>query len=164
MSVSSLLSTTIESSGISVTLRFSMDFSGLLGLCAKDAKGTAKKARTINATIFFIIHFPPIDNNAGSPSRVPYVKNAIGALKVVNSRYSFSCEINTNYSCSCNRSGEDRLDCYRGLKIVCQPLLRFSLRREWKQELYDGSRAPRASCGLYCYREAHSATRSSRLA
>jgi hypothetical protein len=47
----------IESSGISTTLRFSMDFSGLLGLCAKATKGTAKKARTINANTFFIIHF-----------------------------------------------------------------------------------------------------------
>jgi hypothetical protein len=46
-----------------------MDFSGVLGLCAKAAKGTAKKATTINTNIFSIIHFPPIDINVGSPSR-----------------------------------------------------------------------------------------------
>ena len=56
-SVYSFLSTTMEYSGIYVKLRFSMDFSGLLGLCAKDAKGTARKATTIKANIFFIIHF-----------------------------------------------------------------------------------------------------------
>jgi hypothetical protein len=44
-----------------------MDCSGVLGLCAKDAKGTAKKATTINGTIFFIIRFPPLDIVAGSP-------------------------------------------------------------------------------------------------
>src|SRR5262245_35495839 len=52
MSVSSLLSTTIESSAISAALRVSMDPQGLW---AKDAKGTAKKATTINGNIFFII-------------------------------------------------------------------------------------------------------------
>ena len=28
------------------------------------------------------------------------------------------------------RRGEDRINCYRGLKVVSQPLLRFSLPRE----------------------------------
>ena len=84
----------------------------------------------------------------------------MGGLYVINTLYSFSREINTNYPCGCINltvvSRDSRINCYRGPKVLSRPLLRFSLRREWKQELYDGSRAPRASCGLYCYREAHS--------
>src|SRR5262249_26459123 len=80
---------------------------------------------------FFHHTFSPFDNNAGSPSRVSCVKNAIGGLYVVNSLYAFSCEINTNYVCGCiciNLRGEDsRINCYQGLKVVSQPLLRFSL-------------------------------------
>src|SRR5215468_8470444 len=63
--VSSWLSTTIESWGISTAFRVSR----LIELWAKATKGTAKKARTINANILFIIYFPPIDKYAGSPSR-----------------------------------------------------------------------------------------------
>src|SRR5678815_4596567 len=62
MSVSSLLNTTIEPSG-TYAPRFSRDPQGLW---AKDAKGTAKKATTINGNIFFII-FPPFVNDAGNP-------------------------------------------------------------------------------------------------
>src|SRR5262245_7539061 len=106
-----------------------MDFSGLLGLWAKDTKGTAKKARTTNANTFFIIHFLLFDNNAGSRSRVSCVKNAIGGLYVVNSLYAFSCEINTNYVCGCiciDLRGEDsRINCSKGLKVVSQPLYVF---------------------------------------
>src|SRR5262245_44639033 len=63
--VSSWLSTTIESWGISTAFRVSR----LIVLWAQATKGTAKKARTINANILFIIYFPPIDKYAGSPSR-----------------------------------------------------------------------------------------------
>src|SRR5215467_137029 len=63
--VSSWLSTTIESGGISTAFRVSR----LIVLWAKATKGTAKKARTINANILFIIYFPPIDKYARSPSR-----------------------------------------------------------------------------------------------
>src|SRR5262249_3564238 len=66
--VSSWLSTTIESGGISTAFRVSR----LIELWAKATKGTAKKARTINANILFIIYFPPIDKYAGSPSRDPF--------------------------------------------------------------------------------------------
>src|SRR5215470_3758288 len=66
--VSSWLSTTIESGGISTAFRVSR----LIVLWAKATKGTAKKARTINANILFIIYFPPIDKYAGSPSRDPF--------------------------------------------------------------------------------------------
>src|SRR5262245_30567115 len=134
MSVSSWLSTTIESSGIATTFRFSMDFSGLLGLWAKDTKGTAKKARTTNANTFFIIHFLLLIITLEAPPGVSCVKNAIGGLYVVNSLYSFSCEINTNYVCGCIyinlRSEDSRINCSKGLKVVSQPLLRFSLPRE----------------------------------
>src|SRR5262245_11265060 len=78
MSVSSWLSTTIESSGIAATFRFSMDFSGLLGLWAKDTKGTAKKARATNANTFFIIHFLLLIITLEAPPGVSCVKNAIG--------------------------------------------------------------------------------------
>src|SRR5262249_5087511 len=70
--VSSWLSTTIELSGISTAFRVSR----LIELWAKATKGTAKKARTINANILFIIYFPPIDKYAGSPSRDPFYGNA----------------------------------------------------------------------------------------
>src|SRR5215468_3548308 len=63
MPVSSSLNTDIESLGISATLRVSR----LIELWAKATKGTAKKARTINAKIFFIIYFPPIHKYAGTP-------------------------------------------------------------------------------------------------
>src|SRR5262245_28322261 len=63
-----LLNTDIESSAISPALRVSR----LIELWAKATKGTAKKARTINANILFIIYFPPIDKYAGSPSRDPF--------------------------------------------------------------------------------------------
>src|SRR5215813_14632734 len=66
--VSSWLSTTIESGGISTAFRVSR----LIELWAKATKGTAKKARTINANILFIIYFPPIDKYVGSPSRDPF--------------------------------------------------------------------------------------------
>src|SRR5215831_4473097 len=66
--VSSWLSTTIESWGISTAFRVSR----LIELWAKATKGTAKKARTINANILFIIYFPPIDKYVGSPSRDPF--------------------------------------------------------------------------------------------
>jgi hypothetical protein len=122
-----------------------MDFSGRLGLCAKDAKGIAKKATTINPTIFFIIHFPPIDNNAGSPSRVPYVRNAIGGLYVVNSRYSFSCELTQITPAVVTGAAKDWINCYRGLKVVSQALLRFSFTPEPEKGLYDGSSGSVAS-------------------
>src|SRR5215813_13621986 len=70
--VSSWLSTTIESGGISTAFRVSR----LIELWAKATKGTAKKARTINANILFIIYFPPIDKYVGSPSRDPFYGNA----------------------------------------------------------------------------------------
>src|SRR5262245_41963684 len=66
--VSSVLSTTIESGGISTAFRVSR----LIELWAKATKGTAKKAMTRNANILFIIYFPPIDKYAGSPSRDPF--------------------------------------------------------------------------------------------
>src|SRR5262245_4713264 len=72
MPVSSWLSTTIESSATSAALRLSR----LIRLCAKATKGTAKKARTINAKILVIIYFPPIDKCAGSPSRDPFYGSA----------------------------------------------------------------------------------------
>src|SRR5262245_43011980 len=115
MPVSSVLSTTIESSGISAIFRFSMHFSGLLGLCAKDTKGTAKKARTINANIFFIIHFL-LWIITLKPLQCFLDEDAIGGPYVVNPLYAFSCEINTNYACGCSciyLSGEDsRINCY----------------------------------------------------
>src|SRR5215510_13364421 len=155
MSVSSWLSTTIESSGIAATFRFSMDFSGLPGLWAKATKGTAKKARTINANIFFIIHFLLSIINVKSPSRAACVKNVIGELYVVNSLYTLSREINTNYACGCitprfciNPGGDDsRINCYQGLKVVRRPLLRLPLPREVAEGLRDVSRNSHASCG-----------------
>src|SRR5262245_11365008 len=66
--VSSWLSTTIESGGISTAFRVSR----LIVLWAKATKGTAKKARTINANILFIIFFLLFDKYAGSPSRDPF--------------------------------------------------------------------------------------------
>src|SRR5262249_27571812 len=133
--VSSWLSTTIESSGIATTFRFSMDFSGLLGLWAKDTKGTAKKARTTNANTFFIIHFLLLIITLEAPPGVSCVKNAIGGLYVVNSLYSFSCEINTNYVCGCIcidlRGGDSRINCSKGLKVVSQPLYVFPYPERW---------------------------------
>src|SRR5215467_1306664 len=70
--VSSWLSTTIEPWGISTAFRVSR----LIELWAKATKGTAKKARTINANILFIIYFPPIDKYVGSPSRDPFYEIA----------------------------------------------------------------------------------------
>src|SRR5262249_26450178 len=122
-----------------------MDFSGLLGLWAKDTKGTAKKARATNANTLFIIHFLLLIITLEAPPGVSCVKNAIGELYVVNSLYSFSCEINTNYVCGCiciNLRGEgSRINCSKGLKVVSQPLLRFSLPRE----MHDGRSGSRAS-------------------
>ena len=62
----------------------------------------------------------------------------MGGLYVVNTLYSFSCEINTNYACGCinlrgciDLRGEDsRINYFQGLKVLSQPLLRFSLPRE----------------------------------
>src|SRR5262245_7026020 len=65
--VSSWLSTTIEPSGISTAFRVSR----LIELWAKATKGTAKKARTTNANILFIIYFSSY-KYAGSPSRDPF--------------------------------------------------------------------------------------------
>src|SRR5262245_4575096 len=65
ISVSSWLSTTIESWGISATFRVSR----LIELWAKATKGTTKKARTINANIVFIIRFLLLIKHAKSPSR-----------------------------------------------------------------------------------------------
>jgi hypothetical protein len=84
------------------------------------------------------------------------VKNAIGGLYVVNSLYAFSCEINTNYACGrinprgcIDLHGEDsRINCSQGLKVVSQPLLRFSLPREVGRGLRDGRSGSRVSCGL----------------
>ena len=66
-------------------------------------------------------------------------------MYVVNSLCSFSCEINTNYSCGCNRAAKDRINCYRGLKVVSQALLRFSFTPEPEKGLYDGSSGSVAS-------------------
>src|SRR5215831_15782508 len=61
--VSSWLSTTIESWGISTAFRVSR----LIELWAKATKGTAKKARTINANILFIIYFLLLINMLDAP-------------------------------------------------------------------------------------------------
>src|SRR5262249_22976625 len=84
-----------------------------------------------------------------APPGVSCVKNAIGELYVVNSLYSFSCEINTNYVCGCiciNLRGEDsRINCSKGLRVVSQQLLRFSLPREM------GRRTARWSQRIPCF-------------
>src|SRR5262244_3478300 len=78
--VSSWLSTTIESGGISTAFRVSR----LIELWAKATKGTAKKARTINANILFIIFFlllinmleaPPGTLSTGSHTKCPRWSN-----------------------------------------------------------------------------------------
>src|SRR5215472_18769727 len=61
--VSSSLNTDIESLGISTTFRVSR----LIELWAKATKGTAKKARTINANILFIIFFLLLINMLAAP-------------------------------------------------------------------------------------------------
>src|SRR5215471_7726937 len=78
--VSSSLNTDIESLGISTTFRVSR----LIELWAKATKGTAKKARTINANILFIIFFlllinmleaPPGTLSTGSHTKCPRWSN-----------------------------------------------------------------------------------------
>jgi hypothetical protein len=56
----------------------------------------------------------------------------MGGLDVVNTLYSFSCEINTNYACGCInlRDKDSRINYSQGLKVLSQPLLRFPLPRE----------------------------------
>src|SRR5262249_35129379 len=61
--VSSWLSTTIESWGISTAFRVSR----LIVLWAQATKGTAKKTRTINANILFIIYFLLLINMLEAP-------------------------------------------------------------------------------------------------
>src|SRR5215831_17268177 len=63
MPVSSWLSTTIESWGISTAFRVSR----LIELWAKATKGTVKKARTRNANILFIIYFLLLINMLEAP-------------------------------------------------------------------------------------------------
>src|SRR5215475_12830060 len=71
--VSSSLNTDIESSGISATLRVS----SLIELWAKATKGTAKKARTINAKILgHHIFFLLLINMLEPPPRDPFYRIA----------------------------------------------------------------------------------------
>src|SRR5215471_12190573 len=68
--VSSWLSTTIEPGGISTAFRVSR----LIELWAKATKGTAKKARTINANILFIIFFLLLIN-MWQPLQGPFLRD-----------------------------------------------------------------------------------------
>src|SRR5215472_9094728 len=68
--VSSWLSTTIESGGISTAFRVSR----LIVLWAKATKGTAKKARTRNANILFIIFFLLLINML-EPLQGPFLRD-----------------------------------------------------------------------------------------
>src|SRR5262244_2050370 len=77
--VSSWLSTTIESGGISTAFRVSR----LIELWAKATKGTAKKVRTINANILFIIFFLLLINMLEAPPGTRTLKYARCSATVV---------------------------------------------------------------------------------
>src|SRR5262245_34523653 len=77
--VSSWLSTTIESGGISTAFRVSR----LIELWAKATKGTTKKARTRNANILFIIFFLLLINMLEAPPGTRTLKYARCSATVV---------------------------------------------------------------------------------